>query len=59
MPKSKKYNLVAKNSHLSAGKGGSTVVAQYTPDKKRASHYQSEAELEKAFIEQLELSVIN
>ncbi len=32
----------------------STVVAEYTPDKKRASHYQSEEELEKAFISQLE-----
>jgi len=41
-----KYNLVAENSH-------STVVAEYTPDKKRAEHYQSEAELERAFIEQL------
>jgi type I restriction enzyme R subunit len=46
MTKSKKYNLVAENSQ-------STVVAEYTPDKKRASHYQSEAELEHAFIEQL------
>ncbi len=47
MTKSNKYNLVAENSQ-------STVVAEYTPDKKRASHYQSEAELEKAFIAQLE-----
>ena len=53
MPKTNKptsagrYNLVAENSQ-------STVVAEYTPDKKRASHYQSEAELEKAFIAQLE-----
>ncbi len=39
--------MVAENSQ-------STVVAEYTPDKKRASHYQSEAELEKAFIAQLE-----
>jgi type I restriction enzyme R subunit len=46
MPKPTKYNLVAKNPQ-------STVVAEYTPDKKRASHYESEAELEKAFIEQL------
>jgi len=42
-----KYNLVAENTQ-------STVVAEYTPDKKRADHYQSEAELERAFIEQLE-----
>ena len=41
-----KYNLVAENPQ-------STVVAEYTPDKKRASYYQSEAELERAFIEQL------
>lgn len=40
------YNLVAENPQ-------STVVGQYTPDIKRASHYQSEADLEKAFIEQL------
>ncbi|MBU0614200.1 type I restriction endonuclease subunit R [Patescibacteria group bacterium] len=47
MPNNNKYNLVAENSQ-------STVVAEYTPDKKRATHYQSEAELEKAFIKQLE-----
>lgn len=47
MPNNNKYNLVAENSQ-------STVVAEYTPDKKRASHYQSEAELEKAFIAQLQ-----
>ncbi len=41
-----RYNLVVENSH-------STVVAEYTPDKKRAEHYQSEAELERAFIGQL------
>ncbi len=41
-----RYNLVAENPQ-------STVVGQYTPDAKRASHYQSEADLEKAFIEQL------
>jgi len=46
MPHNNKYNLVAENSQ-------STVVAEYTPDKKRASHYQSEADLERAFIEQL------
>lgn len=40
------YNLVAENSQ-------STVVAQYSPDTLRVAHYQSEAELEKAFIEQL------
>ena len=47
MPNNKKYNLVAENPQ-------STVVAEYTPDKKRAAHYQSEAELERAFIEQLQ-----
>ena len=31
----------------------STVVAEYSPEKKRAEHYQSEAELENGFIEQL------
>ncbi|MCF7844161.1 type I restriction endonuclease subunit R [Candidatus Gracilibacteria bacterium] len=47
MPNNNKYNLVAENPN-------STVVAEYTPDKKRAEHYQSEAELERAFIKQLE-----
>jgi len=32
----------------------STVMAEYTADKKRAASYQSEDELEKAFIKQLE-----
>jgi len=41
------YNLVTENTR-------STVVAEYIPDKKRPSHYESEAELEKAFIKQLE-----
>jgi len=48
MPNNKKYNLVAENPQ-------STVVAEYASDKKRATHYQSEAELERAFIEQLKL----
>ena len=39
MSKVNKYNLVAENPQ-------STVVAEYTPDKKRATHYQREAELE-------------
>lgn len=42
-----KYNLVVENPQ-------STVVAEYSPEKKRAEQYQSEAELESAFIEQLE-----
>jgi type I restriction enzyme R subunit len=42
-----KYNLVAENSQ-------STVVAEYISDAKRVSNYQSEADLERAFIEQLE-----
>jgi type I restriction enzyme R subunit len=43
---SSKFNLVAESTQ-------STVVAEYTSDAKRASHYQSEVELERAFIEQL------
>ncbi len=46
MQNNNKYNLVAKNPR-------STVMAEYTLDKKRATHYQSEAELELAFIELL------
>lgn len=42
-----KYNLVAESTQ-------STVVAEYIPDGKRVANYQSEAELEKAFIKQLE-----
>ena len=43
----KDLNLVSQNPQ-------STVVAEYIPSKKRAEHYQSEAELEKDFIKQLE-----
>lgn len=46
MPSNSKYNLVAENTQ-------STVVAEYVPDMKRVAHYQSEADLENAFIEQL------
>ncbi|MCY3985915.1 MAG: type I restriction endonuclease subunit R [Candidatus Dadabacteria bacterium] len=42
-----KYNLVVENPQ-------STVVAEYSPEKRCAERYQSEAELENAFIEQLE-----
>jgi len=42
----KKYNLVAENPQ-------STVVAEYTPVYRTAKTYQNEAELERAFIEQL------
>jgi len=42
-----KYNLVAENTQ-------STVVSEYTPDGVRVAHYQSEADLERAFIKQLE-----
>ncbi|MEI6552971.1 MAG: type I restriction endonuclease subunit R [bacterium] len=42
-----KYNLVAENTQ-------STVVAEFVPDVKRVANYQSEAELERAFIKQLE-----
>lgn len=47
MPVNNKYNLVAESSQ-------STVVAEYVPSGKRISDYQSEAELERAFIKQLE-----
>lgn len=47
MPNNKRYNLVAESPQ-------STVVTEYTPDKKRSTHYQGEAELERAFIEQLQ-----
>ena len=46
MPTNKKYNLVAENPQ-------STVVSEYTPDASRVAQYQSEAELERTFIEQL------
>jgi type I restriction enzyme R subunit len=42
-----KYSLIAENAD-------STVVSDFAPTYKRATHYQSEAELEKAFIAQLE-----
>ncbi len=47
MPINNKYNLVAENSQ-------STVVAEYVSDGKRVAHYQSEAELERALVKQLE-----
>lgn len=45
--KETKYNLVAESTQ-------STVVTEYVPDAKRVAHYQSEAALELAFIEQLQ-----
>jgi len=42
-----KYNLVAENPQ-------STVVGEYIADSVRVAHYQSEADLERAFIKQLE-----
>lgn len=45
--KNKKYNLVAENTQ-------STVVGEYVADGVRVAHYQSEADLERAFIKQLE-----
>ena len=42
-----KYNLMAENSQ-------STVVAEFTPERERAASYQSEADLEKALIGQLQ-----
>ena len=51
MPGNYQYSIVAENPH-------STVVAEYcakyTTKKKRAEQYQSEAELERAFIKQLQ-----
>lgn len=47
MPSKNKYNLVAENTQ-------STVVAEYITDTKRVADYQSESELESAFIKQLE-----
>lgn len=47
MQNSNRYNLVAGGSQ-------STVVAEFQRDNKRATSYQSEAELERAFIKQLE-----
>jgi len=41
-----KYNLVVESPQ-------STVVTEYVSDKKRVDHYESEAELERIFIEQL------
>lgn len=41
------YNMVAETPQ-------STVVAEYTPSKVRSDSYQSEADLEKAFIKQLQ-----
>ena len=42
-----KYSMVAENSN-------STVVGEFTPAKTRATNYQSEADLEKAFVELLQ-----
>ncbi len=47
MTMNSKYNLVAENPQ-------STVVAEYTPVYRTAKTYQDEAELERAFIEQLQ-----
>ena len=44
---SKNYNIVAENPE-------STVVAEYQSEYKRGTSYQSEAELEKAFVKLLE-----
>ena len=48
MPINNKYNLVVESTQ-------STVVNEYVPDSKRRASYQSEAELECAFIKQLEI----
>lgn len=48
MKNNSNYNLVVENPE-------STVVAEYTPAYRTEQSYQSEAELEKAFIEQLQV----
>ncbi|PJC01612.1 MAG: DEAD/DEAH box helicase, partial [Candidatus Komeilibacteria bacterium CG_4_9_14_0_8_um_filter_36_9] len=48
MPNNNRYNLVAENPQ-------STVVGEYVTDGVRVAHYQSEADLERAFIKQLEM----
>ncbi len=45
--KSNQYNIVIESAK-------STVVSEYTPNKKRSESYQSENDLEQAFIKQLE-----
>lgn len=45
---------MVKNINLVAQNPKSTVVAEFKPSKKRAESYQSEAQLERAFIKQLE-----
>jgi type I restriction enzyme, R subunit len=47
MADNKNYNLVAQNTE-------STVVVEFTPTNERSKSYQSEDQLEKAFIKQLE-----
>ena len=41
-----KYNIIAATNE-------STVVSEYTPEKRNATHFQSEYELEKEFIKRL------
>lgn len=55
--KNNSYNLVAENNHLPADEAGSTVVAEYHRSADRVgdrTSYQSESDLERAFIKQLE-----
>jgi type I restriction enzyme R subunit len=47
MTENKKINIVAQNTQ-------STVVAEFTPNKKREAYYQSEDNLERSFIKQLQ-----
>lgn len=47
MPTNTRYNLVAENPQ-------STVVAEYQAEYRTAGSYQSESELERAFIDQLQ-----
>lgn len=41
------------NFEIVASSNESTVVAEYTPEKRKSTDYQSEAELEKDFIDRL------
>jgi len=41
------YNIISEN-------GENTVVAEYKPEYSKENNYQSEAELERAFIKQLQ-----
>ena len=50
MPNNKEYKIVVENPQ-------STVVAEYSAEYRTAKAYQSEADLERAFIEQLQSQI--